>query len=457
MEIVIAVLASFAVVSILAWFLCKNEIKHVSRQMEQELAEKNQSLTRQEGQAKMILSSIDLGVLYYDQKDQLAISNTAAHELLSDIPQDFLQFLDRYGEENSLRSQLFLGKSGADAILREGRNMIYLKVLAVREKQSAADNHIAMLRDVTRQFGEERQRKEFVSNVSHELRTPLTTIKSYSESLIDWGIAEKTPAQIKKDVSKIYDDSILMEKLIDDLYLLSSLDENSINRSLHVEALDFARLIKLIVERMQDQTKPKKIRMTCHVVSQVPPVYADRTQLDRIVVNLISNAIKYGREMGEIQVYVGCLRDEVYVKVKDDGCGISEEDQKHIFERFYRVDDSRSRHNGGRGLGLAIVRELVELHQGTISVSSTLTRGSEFTVMFPSAAKMMRSTLFDLMHNGSDGSRLAEAATRDLEELAHRLGIVAKWASLSEEDKGTLLAKLEQMNKLKATAKSTGE
>ena len=77
--------------------------------------------------------------------------------------------------------------------------------------------------------------------------------------------------------------------------------------------------------------------------------------------------------------------------------------------------------------------------------------------MFPSAAKMMRSTLFDLMHNGSDGSRLAEAATRDLEELAHRLGIVAKWASLSEEDKGTLLAKLEQMNKLKATAKSTGE
>lgn len=444
MDIFYAVCISFAVTALLAWLLCRNELKHMMRKSELAQEEAVKGLKEREGISELVLSTIDIGVIFYDPKDQLKVANAAARDMLEHIPSDYLEFLDHYGEVNGLRSQLVLGKEVADAIIREKERMFYLKVRVARYNGETA--HIAFIRDVTQQFRDEQQRKEYVSNVSHELRTPLTTIKSYSESLIDWGIAERPASQIKKDVLKIYEDSLRMEKLIDDLYLLSSVDESSIYRYMHVEAIDFAWLIKNLTDRMQAQADERSIKMTCTVVAQVPPVYADRNQVERIVSNLISNAIKYGHERGTVQVYIGYIRDDVYVKVKDDGVGIDEANQAHVFERFYRVDDSRSRHLGGRGLGLAIVKELVELHQGSISLVSSLGRGSEFTVLLPGVAKVMRQALYELTHEGVCASRITEAAARDLEQLAESMNIVAQWKSLSHNDYQALLNRIDKQS-----------
>lgn len=443
MEIIIAVILTFIITSVLAWLIFRSEIKKIkgrhSRMLNDLLLESRAALHFN----RLIMQTIDLGVLYYDSNNQLILSNEASGNMLEEIPDDFHKFLNRYGKENNLSSNLVLGKDEADAIFSLKNLQVYLKVHVVQE--SEGPSHIVLLRDVSRQFREEQQRKEYVSNVSHELRTPLTTIQTYSESLIDWGINEKKPAQLHKDVSKIYEESLRMEKLIDDLNLLSSVDENSIHRQMRVEAVDLPRVMKDLTESMQMQAKDNQKTLTCMVVSHMPNIYVDRSQLERVVSNLISNAFKYGRENGTVQVYVGYITDEVYIKVRDDGMGIASDHHKHIFERFYRVDDSRARKLGGRGLGLAIVKELVELNQGTISLKSTLGEYSEFTVMLPGGQKVLRQTLVELVRDGQASNKITEAAAQDLEQLALSMGIVAKWKSLQPSEVNRIHIEIERL------------
>lgn len=444
MEIVLAVLLTFLVTGFVCFLFFRAEGKRRSIQKEQQYQEQIEAIKLQKKDTDAILQIMDLGALFYDPSGALILSNRASEILLPQIPETFHQFLNQYGEVNSLSGRLMMGKDTADAIIENGARRVYLKVYAV--DQMMGQSHAVLLRDVTRQFEEERQRKEYVSNVSHELRTPLTTIKTYSESLIDWGVNEKQREQILKDVRKIYDDSLRMEKLIEDLYLLSSVDENSIHRSMRVEPLDLPAVIRPLIDRMQVQAmEDRNIRLQFQVVGSVPKMYGDRAQIERIVTNLVSNAIKYGRENGSVQVYAGFLMDEIYLKVKDDGVGISEKDQEHIFERFYRVDDSRSRTQGGRGLGLAIVKELVGLNQGTISLKSALTHGSEFTVLFPSAQKVLLQTLDTLIISGRTSNSVQEVAATDLDELAQSMGIMSKWKNMNTQSRDELVKAISRL------------
>ena len=445
MDTPLAILLTFVVTAIFAWFLFRYEISRLRGVWDRRALERGQELRRYQRYSNLILATIDLGVLFYDGEGELAVSNRAAQTLLPQIPRDFHSFLDMYGGENQLRSNLMLGKEEANAILTFGGERIYLVVGTVQDHNKMTPCNMALLRNVTAEFEETKQRNEFVSNVSHELRTPLTTIRGYAESLVDWGVEEKKREQIQKDVQKIFDESVFMEDLINNLYLLSSVDEQSITRYMRVEALDMPKLARQLVEKMQTQAEEAKIELSFGVVSQIPKVYGDAGQLERVLVNLVSNAIKYGRENGKVQVYVGCITDEVYVKVKDDGRGISPEDQEHIFERFYRVEDSRSRMLGGRGLGLAIVKELVEINQGTISVSSALSHGSEFTIMLPSADKVLLQTLKELVKDGQASTKVNEMAAQDLEQLAQSMGLVAQWKSLTSSEITALQAKIARL------------
>lgn len=441
MELLLIAVLSCLLTAIAAWLFFHTRMRDTGRQLEQRYQKKISTLLYDRDEARQILATIDLGLACYASNGEARLINAAARELLQDIPNDYHSFLDLYGAENGMSANLALGKESVDAIVSKSGRMIYVRVQSV--SGASASGHLVMLRDVTRQFREEQQRKEYVSNVSHELKTPLTTIKTYSESLLDWGVDEKEKEAVKHDVSKIYEDSIRMEQLINDLYLLSSVDENSIGRFMRVELLDLIWMIKNQIEMLQPQAEKKKMRLDCSSPAQMPRIYADRAQIERISGNLISNALKYGRSGGRIDVYLGYLRDEVYLKVKDDGVGISPEHQKHIFERFYRVDDSRARQLGGRGLGLAIVKELVELHGGSIAVESELARGSEFTVLLPSAEKTLRQTFYDLCHGNPAGGPIAQAAERDLTQLAESLGIVAQWESLNAQQYQSILAQLK--------------
>lgn len=443
MDVLLIVVVTFCVSLTLAYIFFRTELNSERQRLEREAHKLLAEGRNTQSESEHILAVVDIGILYYKASGQLSSQNPAASELLPVIPQSFREFLNQYGHLNGLAGQVALGKEFASCVLQMDDRMTYISVHMVEKGNS--NDRIVLARDATRQFKEENQRNEYVSNVSHELRTPLTTIKTYSESLIDWGIREKSKEQIIKDVTKIYEESDHMQQLINDLNLLSSLDEDSIGRQLHIETLDPAQLVKGLVERMQGQAEEAGLSLEAFAVSQVPRIYCDRNQLERIVSNLITNAIKYSKDQGHIAVYIGSVREEAYIKVKDDGIGIDEQHLGRIFERFYRVDDSRTRQSGGRGLGLAIVKELVDLNGGAITVESALTRGSEFTLMFPSEQKTLRQCLYQLHHESTELSYIGKVAEEDLSELAQSLGIMAKWKSLEQKEYERLLAAINKI------------
>lgn len=365
-------------------------------------------------ETRAVLAALDIGVIAYGGNERLLTMNAMAGNLLPEIPATLSDFFSRYGEENGMKASMFLG---SDAL----SGMVYLKgrtlVVTVQKRaldQARLSGHIVMIRDVTAEEREETRRKEFVANVSHELKTPLTTIKTYSESLLDWGIDEKDKDALKKDVRRLYDDSIRMEQLIEDLLLLSSLDSRGL--SLKVDTLDFARLVRLATERVQLMAAEKGVELTCVVVAHIPKVLGDRASLERIVINLLTNAIKYTDPGGEIFAYVGTIVDDVYVKVKDTGQGIPPEYHEHVFKRFFRVDNTGSRRFGGTGLGLSIVRELADLHRGKIELKSEPGRGSEFTLLIPGKRKVLRDTRIMLLEGNRPVDAVGRAAADEIEE-----------------------------------------
>lgn len=408
----------------------KAKFKRQVRRFERRLQRAEAEVRVNESEAEEILLAIDLGVMAYNQDGRLVSANQAARLFFPNPPNTFRVFLERYGKDPKFRSSIFLGSPLATTVFRQGGRSLKISV----QTRGTGDSmiRIILIQDVSMEEKEEAQRKAFVANVSHELKTPLTTIKTYSESLIDWGIEEKSTEAIKKDITRIYDDSLRMEKLIADLLLLSSLDSSKLYTA--VEQSDLGFLVRQTCDRLQPQAEEKNIKLTCHMMAHIPPVYMDRTAMERVLTNLISNAIKYSGEGSEVTVFAAWVREEVYIKVKDEGMGIGSEELEHIFDRFYRVDHTGSRQHGGTGLGLSIVKELVDLHGARIDVTSALGQGSEFTVMIPMANKVLRETLTNLVSRSGPENIVQEAAARDLSALAGRMGIVAKWRSMSQQD-----------------------
>ena len=374
--------------------------------------------------SEAILAELDVGVLAFSSDGMLINVNPAARKMLAPraIPDNFKSFLDQYGHDNGLRAALLLGSESIS-----GKVQLNQKVLRIRLKETQFDQDrragsLAVIQDITDQEHEEKQRKEFVANVSHELKTPLTTIKTYSESLLEWGLAEKDQAAVRKDIWRIHDDALRMERLVEDLLLLSSIDSRGIR--VRMELLDFSRLVRQGVERLQHQAKEKDLNMTCFTLSRFPMVYVDRTAMERVITNLVSNAIKYTERGGDIKVYISYLVDDIYVKVSDTGFGIEKEHLPRIFNRFYRVDMTGSRMFGGTGLGLSIAKELVDLHGGRIDVHSVLGKGTDFTVMIPIARKVFSDTLEQIDDQNSSTAPLYRLAADELLTQARELDLI---------------------------------
>ncbi len=342
--------------------------------------------------SEAILADLDIGVLAFSSDGMLINLNPAAKKMIAPAktPENFKSFMDEYGRDNGLQAALLLGSESISAKTQIQDRILRIRLKETRFGQERSSGTLIVLQDITEQEHEEKQRKEFVANVSHELKTPLTTIKTYSESLLDWGLSEKSKEAINKDVWRIHDDALRMERLVEDLLLLSSIDSKGIR--VRMELLDFSNIVRQVVERLQHQAQNKEIDMTCYALSKVPPVFIDRTSMERVITNLVGNAIKYTDRGGSIKIYISYLVDDVYVKISDTGFGIEKEHLPRIFNRFYRVDMTGSRMFGGTGLGLSIARELVELHGGHIDVNSVLGKGTEFTVMIPIARKVFNDT-----------------------------------------------------------------
>ena len=221
-------------------------------------------------------------------------------------------------------------------------------------------------------------REEFVSNVSHELKTPLTSMKVLADSLL---AQENVPIELYQefmgDIAKEIDRE---NDIISDLLTLVKMDKTV--QGLNIRQININELLETILKRLKPIADKKKIEV---VLESFRPVSAeiDEMKLTLAISNLVENAIKYNRDEGWVRVSLNADHKYFYVKVMDSGIGIPEEDQAHIFERFYRVDKSHSREIGGTGLGLAIARNAVIMHRGSIKVYSSKGEGTTFTVRIP--------------------------------------------------------------------------
>ena len=236
---------------------------------------------------------------------------------------------------------------------------------------------LVILYDLTSIRRVEQMQLDFVSNVSHELKTPVTAINGFAETLLDG--AKDDPQTNEQFIKIIFDESKRLEQLIQDILALSRLDNNRDNSVKQIQVLDLIQEAqKLLAQQIA------KRHITVHLdVPATATITTDPVKFDQIVKNLLANAIFYNHENGQVWVRWHDDGNQVTLQVQDTGIGIAEDMQKRIFERFYRVDPSRSKNSGGTGLGLSIVKEITESLGGQVSLQSQLGVGSTFTITLP--------------------------------------------------------------------------
>ena len=226
----------------------------------------------------------------------------------------------------------------------------------------------------------EQMRKEFVANVSHELRTPVTSIRSYAETLCDAG-GSMDPATEQHFLEVIMGESDRMTKIVQDLLTLSRFDAGNI--AFDFQQFPFEKAIQNVYNAQILEAGKHGHDFALELKTELPEIRGDRARIEQVLINLVSNAIKYTPDGGKIRISAGAGRDSVWCTVKDNGIGIPQKDVAHIFERFYRVDKARSRESGGTGLGLSIAHEIVERHEGRIEVQSQKGKGTSIKVILP--------------------------------------------------------------------------
>ncbi|MBK8346491.1 MAG: sensor histidine kinase [Saprospiraceae bacterium] len=230
----------------------------------------------------------------------------------------------------------------------------------------------------------EEYRKNYVGNISHELKTPIFTIQAYLHTLLEGGLYDD---QINKDyLRRAVDNTERLQNIVEDLDIITRLESG--NAELDLKKFDIRELVKDIFLDLKSIAKKKKISLLLKEGS-APSffVIADRDAIRQVFTNLLVNSIKYGKEGGTTKVSFYDMDTEILTEVSDNGIGIEEQHLKHVFDRFYRVDSSRSRAQGGSGLGLSIVKHIIEAHDQTINIRSTVNVGSTFGFTLKKANK----------------------------------------------------------------------
>ncbi len=244
---------------------------------------------------------------------------------------------------------------------------------------------VLLIHDVTSRYELDESRREFVSNVSHELKTPLTSIMAFTETIL--ADPDMDTEQRADFLGIVLSESERMTRIVSDLLVLSRLDNKRTNWN--IETFDLKQSVRRLCEVMRGQLGEHKHRITFGASRALPLVTADKQRIEQVILNILSNAIKYTPDGGQIDIRLTQLPKKfVRVEIADNGIGIPETDVAHLFERFYRVEKSRTQDAGGTGLGLAIAKELVEAHGGNISIKSRVGEGTTVTIDLPVECKL---------------------------------------------------------------------
>lgn len=344
-------------------------------------------LSREKVQLSAILANMVEGVVAVDSQARVLAINPTMSALFgmsetSVRGKPLLEALRHSQLNELLKDVLKNGKPRSEELRIFSREERVFEAHAVPlTSEGNADGALLVLHDITRTRKLEQVRREFVANVSHELRTPLTSIKGFVETLRQGAMRDEGHRdEFLEEIEKASDRLIV---LVDDLLELAAIESGK--RPLALEPFDVLEVAKEAALSMKPQAEHKKVVIEIQESETPMQIRADRSQILRVLTNLLDNAIKYNLEHGRIGVRAESREGIVAVEVKDTGPGIPPEDLSRLFERFYRVDKGRSVELGGTGLGLSIVKHIVEAHGGKISVVSELGSGSAFTFTLPKA------------------------------------------------------------------------
>ncbi|MDD6051722.1 MAG: ATP-binding protein, partial [Clostridiales bacterium] len=344
--------------------------REIRSQMQQLIAARNE--------IEAITGQMQEGLILLNQQgDVLSMNNSAAAifdvEAAACAGDSFLTVV-RDPELYDAVTKARQGENAQANLEREGRHYSAFTSPVIQE--GAPHGVVVLLLDVTESYTAEISRREFTANVSHELKTPLTAISGYAEIIRD-GVAK--PEDVPGFAGRICKECNRMIALLGDIFELARLDER---KGLgDKEALDLAACAREAASRLESAAEQKDVALSLHC--DAAPVTGYRALLTEMCFNLLDNAIRYTPAGGQVSMTSGVTDGRAFVEVRDNGIGIPEEHQTHIFERFYRVDKSRSKASGGTGLGLAIVKHGALIHSAEIILESQVGQGTRIGFRFP--------------------------------------------------------------------------
>ena len=381
--VAIGVLIIFALIisKVLSKYVIYPKNKFIKSDEKTELKDKLSEVSTKKNQIETILLHMTDGIIAFNMSGEIILINPAAKKFLSISPEDntFNDIFKKFEIDINMEKRIYL-ESWTSTEKRFQVDDRYVKVFFApfKNEEDRPDGVIAVIQDITEHVKLDNMQKELVADVSHELKTPITSIMGYADTLLEGGYDEETQ---QKFLNVIASESRRMARLVTDLLTLSRYDSNK--KKTQKEAFDLGELVKKCQEKLAIEIKKKNHTVNCFVTADVPLVYADKDDIERVVLNIMTNSIKYTQDGGEIKIYVGFVYNDAYIKIFDNGIGIPEEDLSRIFERFYRVDKARTREMGGTGLGLSIAKEILDKNGGSIDIKSKVGEGTEVVIRIP--------------------------------------------------------------------------
>ena len=356
--------------------------------MTNELKQNLNEMVKQKKQIETILLHVTDGIIAFDMAGKIIHINPAATNLLQlkEDENEFDKIFKKLNIDINLEKIVYLENwTSSEQRINVGEKFINLLFAPFQDENDKPAGVVVVIQDITGHVKLDNMQKEFVADVSHELKTPITSIMGYADTLLE---TEYDKEMQTKFLEVISSEAKRMARLVTDLLVLSRYDNKKITKE--ETEFDLGELTKKCIERLQFEIEKKHHHVECFVTANVPPVKADKYGIERVILNIISNAIKYTPENGVIKAYVGFVYNDAYIKVIDNGIGIPEKDLNRIFERFYRVDKARTREMGGTGLGLSIAKEILNQNNGSIDIKSEPGKGTEVVIRIPVAESSQR-------------------------------------------------------------------
>ena len=359
------------------------ELTNTFDDMAQTLKRTLEEIAEERDKMETIIRYMTDGVMSFNREGRMILCNPAARRMLGLEEEQtvmFDGFFRSLGVPVRLGQFLYFESQGImERIVSFKGAYLAVTLAPIKIEEEKNTGVVVVWQDMTERQKLDDLRKEFVANVSHELKTPLTTIKTYSETILDDGLENKEMAisflgVINKETDR-------MNRIVSDLLTLSRIDYHKLSWKMNRFSID--DLLGELTETLSVPAKKHQHSLTYIAPENLPEIVGDRDRIQQLLINILSNAIKYTPNGGTIRIVAGVRGGEVHIQVKDNGIGIPKEDLDRLFERFYRVDKARSRERGGTGLGLSIAKEIADAHGGRISIESQVQKGTTVHIYLP--------------------------------------------------------------------------